>query len=158
MYRRTTEQNKKHSDLLKAAGRWAGSKNPNFGNTITKDEKRQKDNIRQKKWSNKNLEKRREIDRRSYRKDPERSKRNAKKKWLKREYNLSYEQYQLMLDLQNGICACCGNTPNRLVIDHNHQTSKIRGLICDNCNFGIGHFSDSIERLELAIKYLKERN
>ena len=45
-----------------------------------------------------------------------------------------------------------------LVMDHNHQTGKFRGMLCNHCNRGLGNFKDNINTLEAAIKYLKERN
>ncbi len=54
-------------------------------------------------------------------------------------------------------CELCGTTKN-LHIDHNHETNKARGVLCDLCNKGLGQFKDSVENLEKAIKYLKERN
>lgn len=43
----------------------------------------------------------------------------------------------------------------KLVVDHCHASGKIRGLLCDLCNRGIGHFNDSVELLYKAIKYLE---
>ena len=45
-----------------------------------------------------------------------------------------------------------------LVMDHNHDTGKFRGMLCNHCNRGLGNFFDNIENLEKAILYLKERN
>jgi hypothetical protein len=44
-----------------------------------------------------------------------------------------------------------------LGVDHDHITGKVRGLLCNDCNLGIGHFKDNIEKLKLAIKYLEEK-
>lgn len=44
-----------------------------------------------------------------------------------------------------------------LVMDHNHQTGKFRGMLCNHCNRGLGNFKDNIENLENAILYLKNR-
>ncbi len=41
-------------------------------------------------------------------------------------------------------------------VDHNHNTGKVRGLLCNNCNAGIGLFQDSIKILEKALLYLKK--
>ena len=53
-------------------------------------------------------------------------------------------------------CAICGS-PERLVVDHNHTTGAVRGVLCSDCNVALGLFSDSVERLESAIVYLRSR-
>ncbi len=80
-------------------------------------------------------------------------------------YSIPICKYKEMLKSQGGVCAICGKGEQRkykgkvirLSIDHNHKTGKMRGLLCHNCNVGIGHFSDSIEFLLKAITYLKEK-
>lgn len=53
-------------------------------------------------------------------------------------------------------CAICSRAPRaRLHIDHNHKTKQYRGLLCDNCNLGLGHFKDSPALLAKAIEYLR---
>jgi hypothetical protein len=73
-----------------------------------------------------------------------------------------------MLELQNGVCAICGKEEyskdrigniKQLCVDHDHTTGKIRGLLCNNCNRGLGFFQDSSEYLKSAIAFLnKETN
>lgn len=46
------------------------------------------------------------------------------------------------------------NFKKSLSIDHNHQTGKVRGLLCHHCNVGLGHFKDNIELLNSALDYL----
>ena len=91
--------------------------------------------------------------------NPELMKKKDRKNMLKRFWNMTPEQYDEMLQKQNGTCALCDRTesnPNkRLCIDHDHTTGKIRGLLCDNHNRAMGLFKDSIEDLEKAIVYLK---
>lgn len=71
---------------------------------------------------------------------------------------LESERDLIMAALENtSACAICEGTPKRLRIDHDHNTGKYRGLLCDNCNIGLGHFKDSPARLRKAISYLKER-
>ena len=48
------------------------------------------------------------------------------------------------------------NEKNALTVDHNHVTGQIRGLLCTNCNLGIGNFKDKTELLKNAIKYLEK--
>lgn len=50
-------------------------------------------------------------------------------------------------------CMICG-AQEKLVVDHNHNTDKVRGLLCNHCNRGLGHFRDNTETLLKAIDYL----
>ena len=79
----------------------------------------------------------------------------------KRNYGITPTQYHGMLIEQNGVCAICKQPETRkngwLHVDHNHRTMLVRGLLCGNCNTGIGKFGDNISKLESAIQYLKER-
>ena len=65
---------------------------------------------------------------------------------------------EAMLESQNNTCIICGITPDKskkqFVIDHNHKTHVIRGVLCNNCNVGLGYFKDDPGRLAMAIKYL----
>lgn len=62
--------------------------------------------------------------------------------------------------LEKKLCEICGclSLHKRHNIDHNHQTGKIRGLLCDDCNIGIGKFKDDIGLIQKAINYLKRTN
>ncbi len=66
--------------------------------------------------------------------------------------------YQAMFLQQNGNCAICGTNQSQLkrelALDHDHATGKLRGLLCDRCNVGLGMFQDNKERLLQAIQYL----
>lgn len=54
-----------------------------------------------------------------------------------------------------GCCDICGRSDLKLHIDHCHESNNIRGILCERCNHGLGHFKDSIDNLESAIVYLK---
>lgn len=83
------------------------------------------------------------------------NKEKRRRYWLKRIYGITPEQYQEMYLSQGGCCAlCCLPSEKTLHIDHNHQTGKVRALLCTKCNSLIGYSNESIERLERAIKYL----
>lgn len=69
------------------------------------------------------------------------------------KYNLTLQKYQEMNLSQKGKCLICG-LEKFLVVDHCHKSNKVRGLLCDSCNRGLGFFHDSIENLKSAIKYL----
>ncbi len=87
--------------------------------------------------------------------------------YLRRTYKISYEKFCDMLENQKHICKICsrlldtslGNaTPkaNTAVVDHCHTTDKIRGILCNECNRGLGYFKDNIMSLENAVRYLTE--
>ncbi len=75
---------------------------------------------------------------------------------LKRKYEITIEDYNLMYNKQQGKCAICGNPEELLHIDHNHITGEVRGLLCLKCNRGIGFLNDDIKILEQALAYLKQ--
>jgi len=68
------------------------------------------------------------------------------------KYGISLVDYDAMLSDQDGRCAICGEEPGAkpLAVDHDHQTNEIRGLLCQDCNVGLGHFRDRIEVLRLS--------
>ncbi|MDN5516464.1 MAG: endonuclease VII domain-containing protein [Pseudomonas sp.] len=80
--------------------------------------------------------------------------------YIKRTYGLEAEQFQQMLDSQGGVCAICRqecnrSTTSRMCVDHDHATGKIRGLLCFQCNVGLGKFKDDKALLSAAIEYLR---
>lgn len=80
---------------------------------------------------------------------------------LKRNFNITPEEYDMMLAKQVGVCAICkqAETSKRttfLAVDHCHTTGAIRGLLCNNCNRGIGLLKDSPELLQAAKVYLEK--
>jgi len=80
-----------------------------------------------------------------------------------KSYNLSLEDYNKMVEEHQGNCAICGGqgfelAPGQrllLVIDHCHESGVVRGLLCHNCNRGLGLFQDNIDSLKTARKYLE---
>ena len=80
---------------------------------------------------------------------------------LRLEYGLTTEQYNDMLNHQKGLCAICkskevGKGFKYLHIDHNHETGKVRGLLCSKCNRGLSCFGDNSKLLGRARKYLED--
>ena len=79
----------------------------------------------------------------------------------KNKFGITLYDYNRMLKLQNNRCAICNGTAtgnrrwSNLSVDHCHATGKVRGLLCNHCNIGIGHMKDDVELLEKAIDYLK---
>jgi RimJ/RimL family protein N-acetyltransferase len=72
----------------------------------------------------------------------------------KRRYGLSREDYNAMMDGQEGKCAIC-RQKKRLVVDHDHKTKMVRGLLCGGCNLALGHYNDDIGLVRNVIAYLR---
>lgn len=69
-------------------------------------------------------------------------------------YGISQAEYEQLVAQQHGKCAICSIEPKRrLVVDHCHRTNKIRKLLCDNCNRGLGLLGD--HNLEAALAYVR---
>jgi len=70
----------------------------------------------------------------------------ARKSTLKYLYKISLEEYTRLLKQQNGVCAICKlpqvDKRKYLCVDHDHKTGKVRGLLCNLCNVGLGAFKD----------------
>jgi hypothetical protein len=79
---------------------------------------------------------------------------------LEKLYGITETEWQKMYDAQKGVCAICGchQRFQKLAVDHNHKTKKVRGLLCMRCNRGLGWFFDSQQRLQAAADYLKRTN
>lgn len=78
---------------------------------------------------------------------------------LKKAYGVTTEQKNHLIALQNNACAICEielNNPKYINVDHCHTTGKVRGILCHNCNFGLGQFKDNKKLLEAAIDYLNK--
>ena len=80
---------------------------------------------------------------------------SAKKTDLLRTYGLTPEEYNSLWDKQNGGCVICGSTEKKLCVDHCHNTGVVRGLLCTNCNQGLGQFKDDPGLLRSAATYLE---
>ena len=78
---------------------------------------------------------------------------------IRMKYNLSLYEYQTMLEYQDFRCAICrveeSQTRRALSVDHCHDTDKVRGLLCSDCNIGIGHFKNNPDTLIAAAAYLE---
>lgn len=83
---------------------------------------------------------------------------NRESTW-KRRYGINRADYEARLRDQGGACAICGTTEigrghSYFHVDHDHTTGKVRGLLCDLCNRGLGYFKDSTKNLGNAMDYL----
>jgi hypothetical protein len=89
----------------------------------------------------------------------------GKNAYYKRVYGLTEAQYEQMKQQQNHRCYICdsegfligsNNHTEKLAVDHDHNTGKVRKLLCHNCNRGLGLFQDKIDLLKKAAAYLEE--
>lgn len=92
--------------------------------------------------------------------DPVRAKTMARLSHVARTYGLTAEQYNEMHARQKGCCAIClrhaTEVKNGLAVDHDHETGRIRGLLCGECNAGIGMLGDDVDTVVAALAYLKK--
>lgn len=82
---------------------------------------------------------------------------------LVRKYGLTREEYLALHVAQGGVCAICGRAETmrssgdgvrELAVDHDHETGRVRALLCASCNAGLGHFRDAPALLTAASRYL----
>lgn len=93
----------------------------------------------------------------------EKCKKLARNRDLKK-YDITLEEQEKMLRDQDNKCAICGkeiflfgSSKNLTAhVDHDHKTGKVRGLLCQECNTGLGKFMDNTDYLLSAVSYLKK--
>lgn len=90
-------------------------------------------------------------------------KRRAVASTRRKRYGITEEAYGVLVQVQKNLCAICNRPPEvggkkSLDVDHDHSTGRVRGLLCTNCNTGIGLFKDNPALLLAAISYLKVSN
>ena len=86
--------------------------------------------------------------------------------YLRKNYGIGKDDYERMYQEQEGVCKICGGEgfsmhkkskdSLKLVVDHCHTTGVVRGLLCHNCNRGLGLFKDSEVFMRKALSYLKQ--
>ena len=107
-----------------------------------------------------NLECRRKVEAEWRRKNPDKVQQKNRKRKMG-YYGLSVDDFDILMEKQNNCCAICKKTcitGRALAIDHDHNTSVVRGLLCNKCNQGLGFFDDSIDLLHNAVLYLKQHS
>ena len=77
-----------------------------------------------------------------------------------KKHGITLDRYNDLFAQQKGKCAICGTHESQLskkglAIDHDHETNKVRGLLCGNCNRALGFFKDDIKNLKRAIRYIQ---
>ena len=116
-----------------------------------REKNKDKISIKAKEWYEDNKDKVKE----NYQKNKEK----IKESFLKNKYGITTKEYNKILKKQGGVCAICRNKPNgkNLSVDHNHDTGKVRGLLCHYCNSTLGHSKENILILQKCIEYLKKK-
>lgn len=69
-------------------------------------------------------------------------------------YGIGLREYKALIAAANGTCGICGPSDRQLVLDHDHRTGRVRGVLCNRCNLALGGFDDDAERLRVALSYL----
>jgi hypothetical protein len=123
-------------------------------------------NKRYNDWAEENRDKVREKnrkhkDRRKEYYQSDKGVQSSRRAHLKRKYTMTLDEYNILLDKQNGVCDICGEsetcTRNTfLAVDHCHTTNKVRGLLCTNCNRSIGLLKENITTLKNMINYIEK--
>jgi hypothetical protein len=121
-----------------------------------------------KAWKEANKDKSEQKAKEWRKNNPDKVKKYQRITNLKKNFGISVEEYELLLESQNGVCAICKepetfihkatNKPARLAVDHCHKKGHVRKLLCKACNTGLGLFKDNPELLIKAAEYLKEND
>ena len=114
----------------------------------------------QREYYRKNKEKQREYFKKYYQEN--RDKTYAKN--LMKDYGLTLDDYNQMLEEQNGVCKICHGTcthsqrrvAGTLSVDHCHTTGKVRGLLCNKCNTALGFLNDDLQTVKRMVDYLED--
>lgn len=80
--------------------------------------------------------------------------RNAQRYWPGCNIKQVQRNWEQLYEAQGGVCGSCQEL-KELVVDHCHDTGKVRGLICSSCNLAIGHIKDDPKKALLLCRYLK---
>ncbi|KKK52111.1 hypothetical protein LCGC14_3108200 [marine sediment metagenome] len=115
--------------------------------------------LRARSWAAQNRDRSRKKAREWAVANPEKYRTNMRKYKLS-GYGLTLDAYNALLVGQSNKCAICKShsPPNTFLIDHDHSSGAVRGLLCRKCNTGLGMFEDSVETLTLALKYIQRNN
>jgi len=167
------EYREKNKDKIKEVGKEYREKNKDKIKEVKKEyyeknkdkikeyREKNKDKIKEvkKEYREKNKDKIKEVGKEYY----EKNKDKIKESRLMRKYGLSLEDYEKMLVSQKYICPICKekldineNNGKRIVVDHDHNTEAVRGLIHANCNSLLGFAGDNNKILLNAKEYLEQ--
>jgi hypothetical protein len=117
----------------------------------------------QKEWRFKNIEREKKRQASYY----QQKKEEQRNRDLKSKYGITLEQYNVMYENQEGKCACCGidesqlkekyaSHHSRFCVDHDHNTGKVRQLLCQKCNTLVGFLEKRKDTLGKALEYIEK--
>ena len=108
------------------------------------------------RWREENPDKYQAWLKRNREENKERRREQSRRGHLKRQYGLTTNMFEALVSAQLGNCGICGvNEDLNLHVDHDHNTKKVRGLLCGKCNKAIGLLNDSPDLLRAAADYLE---
>jgi hypothetical protein len=85
----------------------------------------------------------------------ERARISSRKRVFETVYGITFDDFDTMVARQGGLCILCGKRPALLCVDHCHATSRVRALLCNNCNSMLGFSGDDPELLDDGAFYLR---
>jgi hypothetical protein len=139
--------------------------NPNYFkeyNQKHKEKRKQyrKDNIEKvrewrRNWAKNNPDKKKEMDKYYNQNNKEKIKINNRNRILK-QYNLTQEDFDKLLNSQNNQCGICKKILKVPYIDHDHTTGEVRGILCLQCNTGLGYLGDNVKAVINTLYYLNK--
>lgn len=133
-----------------------------FNQKLCSDECRSERNKRLcKKWDQNNKHKKKEYNARKYKENKD----YYRERSFKERYGIGLSEAREMLEEQGGVCCICFspididapgiNAECKGHVDHCHDTGAVRGILCRECNWGLGNFRDDYQRVFEAAKYLR---
>jgi Recombination endonuclease VII len=114
--------------------------------------------VRAKGWYQNNLESARERGKKAQkaRRDQGLDTETRRRRDYKNKYGITLEEWKVLYESQKGLCAICSRDLEGIKVctDHDHATGLVRGLLCTNCNQGLGYFSDNADTMIRGAHYL----
>jgi hypothetical protein len=143
-----------HPDRVRASRRAWELRNPEYVRAAARRKRQRRRQLRGDEV--------RAYERAAYHHNPNRRETNRVEKFAAR-YGVAHNEILRMYARQRGRCAICrrhgplgGRSYAGLVVDHDHQTGRVRELICRRCNLGLGYFKDDRLWVASALQYLEK--
>lgn len=152
------EKNKKEINALRRAVRGLDKESANEKRREARAANREKAQVQDREYYARNREHKLAVKREAAR----RTKGLRSQQWIVKKYGLALPDYEAMLIAQEGKCAICKKPPEgktrwgKLLIDHDHETGAVRGLLCSHCNTALGYMEDDPHILVAAAKYVMD--